>query len=401
MNNKSIHSSQLFTACCVALLVTAMTFAIRAGILNQLGTDFGLSANQLGWVNAMAFLGFPLSMMIGGLVYNAVGAKKLMLVAFLCHLIGLGLTITATGFWSLIISTFFIGLANGAVEAACNPLIADIYHDKKTTMLNRFHVWFPGGIVVGAVLSKFMTEASWSWQMQIAIMLVPAVVYGAMAFKLQFPEINAQLASTADNIKGLASPLFLFMVACMTITTTAELGTQQWINVILGASGASPMAILAMVTGLMAVGRFFAGPVIHRLNPSGVLLFSAVFTTIGIYSMSVATGNLVYVAAVVFALGVTYFWPTMVGFIAENVPQSGALGLSLIGGAGMFAVSIWNPIIGGWIDSAKEQALQAQATGAEAELIAGQTVLGNLTLFPLALIFLFSGLFWYMRKQSN
>jgi len=187
----------------------------------------------------------------------------------------------------------------------------------------------------------------------------------------------------------------------MTLTATAELGTQQWIERILGASGASPMLILALITGLMAVGRFFAGSLIKRVDPVGILLGSSVLAFSGIYAMSMATGNLVYLAAVLFALGVTYFWPTMIGFVAENLPQTGALGMSLLGGAGMFAVSLWNPVIGAWIDSAREKALLAQATGAEADLIAGHAVLANLSLFPLALILCFSGLYLYMRKQAN
>lgn len=400
MTNISTDSSRLFRICCIALTVTAMTFAIRAGILGQLGAEFGLSDGQLGWVNAMAFLGFPIAMMIGGGLYNLLGAKKLLLVAFVCHLVGLFLTITATGFWGLLISTLFIGFANGAVEAGCNPLIADTYHANKTTMLNRFHVWFPGGIVIGALISKFMTDAGLGWQLQISVMLVPALVYGLMTIKQNFPPVKAAQASTSNNIKALFSPLFIFMAICMTLTATAELGTQQWIERILGASGASPMLIMALITGLMAIGRYFSGPVIKKLNPAGVLLASAVIATAGIYSMSMATGVMVYFAAVLFALGVTYFWPTMIGFIAENVPESGALGMSLIGGAGMFAVSMWNPVIGQWIDTARQNAINNAVTGIDPELVAGQTVLANLAIFPAVLVIAFSLLYYYMNKRT-
>ena len=395
-------SSLLFRACCLALTVTAMTFAIRAGILSQLSSDFGLSDGQLGWVNSMAFLGFPVAMMIGGVLYNQLGAKKLLITAFIFHLLGLILTIMADGFWGLLVSTFFIGFANGAVEAGCNPLIAQIYKDNKTTMLNRFHVWFPGGIVIGAIISKFMTDAGLGWQLQIAVMLVPTAIYGVMVLKQQFPQLHKTLStSTLSNIKALSQPLFIFMVLCMTLTATTELGTQQWIDRILAASGASPMLIMAMITGLMAVGRYFAGPVIHRLNPVGVLLSSAVIATAGIYSMSIATGSAVYFAAILFALGVTYFWPTMIGFIAEYVPETGALGLSLIGGAGMFAVSMWNPVIGQWIDSARAQAMITSSNALDAELLAGQSVLANLTIFPMVLIIAFALLYFYMNKRSS
>lgn len=393
---ESINKNRLFLASCVALVVTAMTFAIRAGILNELSLSFDLSDYQLGWVNSMAFLGFPIAMMIGGLLYNEVGAKKMMWAAFFCHLLGLVLTMTAGGFWGLIISTFFIGFANGAVEAACNPLIADMYHENKTTMLNKFHVWFPGGIVIGSLVAGGMEGMS--WQSQIAVMLLPTLFYAYLIFGQEFPKIQHIVSNTAQNIKGLANPLFIFIAVCMTLTAATEFSTTQWVEKILGASGAKPMVVLALVTGLMAIGRYFAGPIVHRLNPAGVLWASAIIATGGIYMLSVVTGPMVYVAAILFAIGICYFWPTMIGFTGEYIPQTGALGMSLVGGAGMFSMSIWNPIIGGWLDDAKATAEAAGVTGAQADILAGQATLGTMALFPAILIVLFGGLYFYMRR---
>lgn len=400
MNNNN-DNSKIFNLCCIALTVTSMTFAIRAGILGQLGSDFGLSDTQLGWVNAMAFLGFPLATMIGGAIYNAIGAKNLIALAFISHLLGLALTITSGGFWGLLISTFLIGFANGAVEAGCNPLIAETYPEKKTTMLNRFHVWFPGGIVIGALASNFMSGAGLNWQWQVALIIIPTMIYGAMIVTTQFPKFDRSTHSTADNIKHLFSPLYLGLVLCMTLTATAELGTQQWIERILGASGASPMLILALITGLMAVGRFFAGPLVKQFNPTGILLGSAILTTAGIFMMSQVQGQMIYLAAILFAIGVTYFWPTMLGCVAEYTPKTGALGMSLIGGAGMFAVSIWNPIIGSWIDDAKNQAASQNLESVAADLFAGQTVLSNLMMFPLVLIAAFTLLYFVIGKKAE
>ena len=182
-----INRNQLFWLSCLSLIVTAMTFAIRAGILTQLSEEFALSDTQLGWVNSMAFLGFPLAMVVFGFLYNKLGPRLIMILAFAGHLLGLILTITAGGFLGLLISTFFIGFANGSVEAACNPLVADLYKEDKTKWLNRFHVWFPGGIVIGAVVSYVMTNAGIGWQPQIAVMLIPTAIYGYMIFTTQIP----------------------------------------------------------------------------------------------------------------------------------------------------------------------------------------------------------------------
>ncbi len=395
---KAVNKNQLFLAACISLIVTAMTFAIRAGILNQLGVEFELSDTQLGYINGMAFLGFPIAMIVGGLLYNSIGARKLMIIAFISHLIGLVMTIMAGGFWTLLLSTFFIGFANGSVEAACNPMIADMYTRNRTAMLNRFHVWFPGGIVIGALVSKFMTDLSMGWQMQIGIMLIPTFIYGYLFFKQQFPESEHMETDTKVNIKSLASPLFIFIIICMTLTAISEFGPQQWVERILGNSGASPMLVLAMVTGIMAIGRYFAGPIVHRINPIGVLLMSAIVTTLAVFSMSLAEGAMIYAAAVLFALGVCYFWPTMIGFTSEYLPRTGALGMSLMGGAGMFSTAIWQPVIGSWLDKARTAAMETGLAQEAAELAAGKATLGKMMFFPLTVAVLFFILF-LMRKK--
>ena len=394
----TINPQRLFTACCIALIVTAMTFAIRAGILTELSLKFNFSNTELGWINGMAFLGFPIAMMFGGLIYNYVGARTLMYLAFACHLLGLILTITAGGFWTLLLSSFFIGFANGSVEAACNPLIADIYHTRKTAMLNKFHVWFPGGIVIGSLVSALMTKLGLGWQMQIAIMIIPTLIYGFMIFGQPFPSMANSETSTATNIKALFSPLFIFMIVCMTMTAISEFGAQQWVGRIFESSDVHPMMILALTAGLMALGRFFAGPLVHAFNPAGVLVMSAIVTTIGLLLLSQASGFMIYVSAAVFALGVTYFWPTMIGFTSEYTAKTGALGMSLMGGAGMFSVSMWNPVIGGWLDDAKAEAIANGVTGDAVELVAGQATLQSLAMIPGVLIIAF-GVLFVMRKR--
>lgn len=397
----SAQASRVFLLSCVALTVTAMTFGIRAGILGELGIEFGLTNVELGYIVAMAFWGFPLATVFGGILYNALGAKKLIWLAFVCHLLGLILTIYSQDFWGLMISSFLVGFANGSVEAGCNPVVSDLYPDNKTTMLNKFHVWFPGGIVIGAMISFFMTQGGFEWQYQIAVMIIPTLIYGALTFSATFPEPDKEIVSTRNNIKHLATPLFFFLAAIMTVTATVELGTTQWIQKILGAQEVHPMIIMSMIFVIMAIGRYFAGPLVHRFNPAGVLLYSAVVTTTGLFLLSQSSGSMIYLSTIIFALGVTYFWPTMIGCVAEYLPKTGALGMSLVGGAGMVGLGIWNPIIGGWVDAAEAEAI---AQGASADVIAsvaGPAVLQNLTIFPVVLIVAFLGFFLYMRNNAN
>lgn len=400
--SQTINSSRLFNASCFALITTAFSFSIRAGILPQLGTEFNLTAEQLGFINSMFFLGFPISMIIGGLVYHTVGPRTIMQVAFVCHTIGILMTIYATGYTGLLVSTFFIGIGNGCTEAACNPMIADSYSGlTMNKMLNRFHMWFPGGIVVGSLISKFMTDAGMSWQSQIWVIMIPTIIYVILFWGQAFPKPHVDgVRSISENIKAMFSPLFIFMFVCMAFTAISEFGPQQWTGMIMSKSGASPMLILALVTGLMAIIRFFAAPIQGILGATGVLLISAIFTFIGIYLFSTVTGPTAYLAAVIFAMGVGLFWPTMVGFVAQYVPLSGALGMSIIGGVGMLSTAIFQPFIGGWLDDSMAEKSAAGLTGDELALAAGQDTLHTMLVFPSILIIAFIILFFWMKNSK-
>ena len=184
-------------------------------------------------------------------------------------------------------------------------------------------------------------------------------------------------------IASLGKPLFLFMVFCMFLTAASELGTTQRIESLLKTSVASPLLVLAFINGIMAFGRLSAGKVVHRLKPAGMLLYSAIFTLAGLWLLTVTTGGMTFVAATVFAVGVTFFWPTMLGFVAEYLPETGALGLSIMGGAGMLSVSIVLPIMGKLMDN-------ASATEA----------LRTMSVLPAILIVCFIGLNIYMKKKE-
>lgn len=399
MNNKN----RLFYGSCFALITTAFSFSIRAGILPQLGEAFDLSGQQLGFINSMWFLGFPISMILGGLFYHTIGPKRIMQFAFLTHMLGIILTIYSGGYVGLLISTLLIGIGNGCTEAACNPMIADAYEGKEmNTLLNRFHMWFPGGIVLGSLISKFMTDADLGWQAQIWVIVIPTLIYVYLFYGQEFPKSKVEAAnSVTGNLKAMATPIYIFILGCMALTAISEFGPQQWTSLIMQSSGAQPMLILALVTGLMAVGRYFGGDIVHKFDQTGVLLGSAVLAAIGIFLFSTQTGPMVYVAAIFFALGVCYFWPNMIGFVAEKIPASGALGMSIVGGMGMFSTSIFQPIIGGWIDNSTIEQAANGLTGTALDLAAGQQTLTYMISFPGVLIVLFTILYFWQRNLKS
>lgn len=400
--NQAINQKRLFYGSCFALITTALSFAIRAGVLPQIGEQYGISATELGFINSMWFFGFPLSMILGGIFYNRIGPKVIMQIAFVAHTLGILLTVFTTGYTILLLGTLLIGFGNGCTEAACNPMIADSYEGNDVDkMLNRFHMWFPGGIVIGSLLSKILTDMNVSWQAQMALIIIPAVIYFVLYFGQRFPKPKLEkMTSLSENFKAMLSPVFIFLFFCMALTAITEFGTEQWVQVILSQSGASPMIILALVTGTMAVLRYFAGPIIEKFGQTGVLWGGAVLSTVGILILSKVTGVSAYLAAIVFAFGVALFWPTMIGAVAKRAPLTGALGMSIVGGVGMFSSVIFQPMIGRWIDNAREVATAAGLSGDALELMAGEATLQKIAVFPGILIVLF-GIFYFWQKRSD
>jgi MFS family permease len=421
----SIQRNKLFVASCLALLVTSLSFGIRAGLLDTWKHNFGLSQEEVGIITSTAFWGFPLAIVIGGMVVDIIGMKKLLVAAAVFHLFGIILTIAATGFWSLFISTLLIGLGNGTVEAACNPLVASIYPENKTTRLNYFHLWFPGGIVIGTLIVRFFgvnipdTLFLDNWKILVAVMLIPTIIYGYLFSKLEFPvtERVSSGVSTTEMYKALLNPLFFVMIILMFGTAITELFTGQWIDVLLKNVSDNALLLLTIETGVMVLGRAFAGPVVHRLSPTGVLLFSAIFAALGLYMLGHTTGNMLFVGALVFGIGVCYFWPTMLGFVSENLPKTGAVGMNLMGGAGMFAVSIYMIFMGGYYDRLLADKLPAGASIKEysgttatpemasalneAKKAAGPEIINATLIIPIILIIAFAILFFYMRSRKK
>jgi MFS family permease len=413
------NASRLFAASRVALVVTAMSFALRGAAMGPWATAFNLSKEQIGWIDNTAFWGFTVAMVIGGPLCDVLGLGRIVAVAFVGHLAAIILTVFAWDFWSLYVGTLLFGIANGSVEAACNPLIATLYPTDKTTKLNHFHVWFPGGIVIGGVLAYLLGQAGLGYKVQFASMLVPLVVYGAMFFGQAFPRTERveQGVSTKTMYAACLHPLFLLMVLCMMMTASTELGPNQWIPVLLTNAGVPGILVLAWINGLMAVGRQCAGTFVHRLSPNGMLIVSAVLSAAGLYAISHSTGGMLFVTATVFALGVCFFWPTMLGYVNEHFPKTGALGLAIMGGAGMLGAGFAQPVIGRLVDQGIDArvpagqtvaALSAAPAGGELGRLwlkiqadAGLTTLGRVAVLPVILSVVFLALWLFRRSRKT
>lgn len=392
---------RLFIASCIALIATAMTFAIRGDIMGPWNEQFKLTKEQVGWIAGAGFGGFTLSIFIGGPLCDLLGLGTIMCLAFLGHLSGIVLTLLAPGFGMLYAGTLAMGIGNGLVEAAINPLVATVYSDRKTAKLNALHAWFPGGIVIGVLVAFGLTQINAAWHYKMATILVPVFIYGAMFLGMKFPKTERVQSgvSTGAMFREAFRPLFLVFLFCMLLTACTELGPNQWITDILKnvlPKAAVPFAVLVLgwISLVMCVGRFFAGPIAHKLSPTGLLMGSSFFAILGLLALSyVKDFWTAMAAATVFAAGVCYFWPTMLGVTSERFPKGGAFLLGLMGGAGNLAVSLILPGMG-WVMDKVAGSGATLATG-------GPLALRYVAVLPVVLFVVFGIVFLFDRARGG
>jgi fucose permease len=368
-STEGIHAQRLFWGSCLSLLTTAFAFSVTREIQTDIQAEFLLSNANLGLFGGVFFWGFVISQVIFSPLCDTIGIRPIVRGAFVGHVGGALLMMFASNFTMLWVGSLLTGVGAGLVEAGCNPLIVALYPKNKTHKLNMFHMWFPYGNVIAALLALTLSSLNVSWETRLVLILLPAVIYGVMMFSAKYPDTEGVAAgvSTSDMLKAcFTSPLMLMMLAMMLVTASLELPPSSWVPPYLEASGTLPgILVFAFVFGIMGTLRLLAGPVERALRPTGILFGGAVLTTIGLYLFSQAnTTFMLFFTAAIWAAGIAYFWPTMLGFVSENNPKSGALGLGMMGAMGMMAAAFVTPYMGQVSDRLGHDVIpQEQVTG--------------------------------------
>ena len=226
-DSPSVRDRRLFVGSCVALVATSVAFATVGAIMLALKREFVLTNQEVGWIGGAALWGFAVSQLVFAPLCDTLGMRFLLRLSFLGHLAGTLIMIVAGGFWTLFAGALVIAMANGLVEAACNPLVASLYPENKTVKLNQFHVWFPGGVVLGG-LASFGLDAGGigAWQLKLGLILIPTLAYGWLLLTQPFPATEGVRAgvSVGEMFQAsLATPLMWVMLVAMAITASVEL----------------------------------------------------------------------------------------------------------------------------------------------------------------------------------
>lgn len=367
------NAQRLLWAGFMAILAAGVGYSVRGGILVQWANEFGFTMTELGKITGGGLTGFGIVIILSSLIADKVGYGKLMILAFILHLISAALTLGAPAafasggkaaayeclFWGM----FIFAVGNGLCEAVVNPLTATLFPKNKTHYLNILHAGWPAGLVAGSVASAMMAgqvddagtvlSQAVDWKIQMSLFLIPVVMYGLMLMGQKFPQSEAADAGVTlgEMIGTVFAPLMLFLLVIHAMVGYVELGTDSWISKITGAIMADPqkgLMLFAYTSMLMFVLRFFAGPIVHRISPLGLLFVSAVLGAIGLTLLGGATTvTACIIAATVYALGKTFLWPTMLGVASEQFPKGGAVAIGMLGGVGMLSAGLLGgPAIG-------------------------------------------------------
>lgn len=350
----------LFWASFFTLIAAGIGFSVRGFILKDWGNQFGFTQSELGTITGGGLIGFGVAIIFFSFCADQFGYGKLMLVAFLLHASSAIVTFAATpvyaaygkegAYWCLYVGMWLFALGNGTCEAVINPLTATLFPRNKTHWLNILHAGWPLGLILGAVIGlafKFALPEV-RWEFKLGVFLLPVLMYGAMMFNRPFPHSEAKSSgiSMGTAIATLLSPILLFLFALHALVGYVELGTDSWIvNITDRVLKDETKALLAFIwtNALMFTLRFFAGPIVERINPVGLLFASAVLGTAGLYMLGQPFTNDTWpwiLAVSVYGLGKTFYWPTMLGVISERFPKGGALALGISGGIGMISAGL-------------------------------------------------------------
>ena len=400
-----VNRTKLLWASFLTLIAAGMGMAIRGAVLTDWGAEFGFSQAELGGITGGGLTGFGLVILICSLFADRIGYKPLLSLAFLLHIASFAIlyssnyVFTAFGgigsekahnmtYMMLFTGAFVFAIANGICETVINPLVATLFPNEKTHYLNILHAGWPAGLILGglcawAFCGKSPVVTHLAWEIPMAFFLVPTAIYGFMVLPEVFPKSEAASAGVpfGTMLAQFLAPLMILLLILQACVGYVELGTDSWITNIMEQAVPNSVLLLVYTSGIMFILRFFAGPIVHAINPVGLLFISALCGCTGLFLLSKATGvAMVFLAATIYGLGKTFLWPTMLGLVGERFPKGGALTMGAMGGVGMLSAGILGSQIIGWQQDyfasnrlqAADPALFAEYKAAQPSVLFGQ-----------------------------
>jgi MFS family permease len=420
------NKTRLFIVSVLALFTAGLAASLRANVADDLKRIFldpidqAHSAEMIGAILGVAFLGFAITIAIGSPLLDAIGMAVLLPMSGVCFVLGTATFLFAGSLASgagvqtvLFVAAIVTGIGWGLVETVINPLTATLYPDEKTARLNTLHAWWPGGLIAGGLLGYLLGQMNIGWQTKLGIILVPALAVVVLCMGLKFPPTERAAAgiSMGRMFRELLNPMFLVLFCSMFLTAASELAPGQWVDLALTRTvHMRGILLLVYVSGIMFVARHFAGPLVHKLSAIGLLWVSCLLASLGLFALSVANSPVTGIlAATVWGAGVCFMWPTMLATASERFPHGGALLMGLMGTAGTLSIQFVLPWMGGIMDRkaieiAGSEAAYKALSGAELERVralAAPASFQAVAVLPAILLIVFGAIWLYDRSKGG
>lgn len=420
------NKQRIFILSVIALVTAGMNSALETAVAGDLQHTFFdpidplKSAQMIGAILGVEFLGFAFTIAIGSPLLDYLGMGRLLALSSVCFLAGTTAKIFAGSlvqgpniYWLLYGCMIVTGIGWGLVETVINPLTVTLYPHEKTKRLNALHAWWPGGIILGGLAFLALGKLHVGWQGRLAVVLLPALVFLAICLGTKFPptERKASGITTGQMFAQLGRPMFFVWFLAMFLTAATELAPGKWVQLALSRTvHMEGIVLLIYVSGLMFVMRHFAGAAAHKLSPVGLLWVSCLLGSLGLLLLSVANSPITgLLAATVWGTGVCYLWPTMLAAASERFPRGGALLMGLMGTAGTLSIYFVLPQMGKTFDNTKielaggDAAFNALSPDRLNDIlgIAGQTSFRYVAILPAILLLVFGAIWLYERSKGG
>jgi MFS family permease len=420
--------TRLFLVSALALTTAGIAASLRANAAGDIQRIFldpidkAHSAEMIGAILGIPFLGFALTIAIGSPLLDVIGMGLLLPLSGILFALGSLLMVfsgslaTGPGVYTVLwAGALIIGIGWGLVETVINPLTTSLYPDEKTARLNTLHAWWPGGLVIGGLVGVAMSNVGLGWQAKLALVALPGIAVALLCVGVRFPPTERKAAgvSMGQMFRQLANPIFVVLFLSMFLTAASELAPGQWVDFALSRTVHMPgILLLVYVSALMFVMRHFAGALVHKLSSIGLLWVSCLMASLGLVALSVANSPVTgLLAATLWGVGVCYMWPTMLATASERFPRGGALLMGLMGTAGTLSIQFVLPMMGAIYDRTKiaaaggEAAFNALAPGGD-ELnrvlsIAAQTSFRAVAVLPAILLLVFGAIWLHDRSRGG
>jgi len=395
--SEDTNRMRLLWAGFMAILAAGVGFAIRGGIFDNWKEAYGFTDTQLGAIGGAGFTGFCFGIIIGGVIVDKIGYGKLVALACVAHILSAFVTFGANSpenaynmlFWGM----FIFAYANGTLEAVANPLVATLFPEKRTHYLNILHASWPAGLVLGSAIGWVLDDKlEWNWKYQLALYLIPTVIYGAMFYKQIMPKSEAsakgiKLGEMFKDVGILGGLVVCYLLALFfgglfgnpvvgyaiggalllvigfitnfsmgsfmlfvlfiahALVGAVELGTDQWAQNITGNLFSSEEGKWLFIwTSAIMFGLRFAANWLEstlKISPVMLLFLCSVLAFLGLQLSSTMTTFTVALGALgIYAVGKTFFWPTMLAIASDRFPRTGAVAISIMGGIGMMSAGL-------------------------------------------------------------